>query len=182
MGERRNIRAGSPSCGATRGHRAPPSPVVTALRTTTVPGKPEAPDRQTVRVSVRSRDRSGPHGSRARPGQEAAARRTQTQTHTEPRRRRTESRPCRWWGWTWARRAAISRWPGQGASRPSPTSSAIDAPRKWEPDRGGSRRVLGVPGNPGLWLAAERRRQTERGVGSGAPLSGDRDAGCLVAG
>ncbi|CAI9178644.1 unnamed protein product, partial [Rangifer tarandus platyrhynchus] len=53
VSERRKIQAGSASSGATRGHRAPPSPVATALRTTTVPGKSEVSDRQTVRVSVR---------------------------------------------------------------------------------------------------------------------------------
>lgn len=40
------------------------------------------------------------------------------------------SRPCRWWGWTWARRAATSPWPEPAASRPSPTSSATGAPHQ----------------------------------------------------
>lgn len=97
------------------------------LRAAAVPGQPGRPtDRQ---------ERPDPAGAaRGRGGKQ-----------------RTESRPCRWWGWTWARRAATSRWPGPGASRPSPTSSATGAPRKWTlrgrwAGRGGGRRGGGVGG------------------------------------
>lgn len=93
-------------------------------------------------------------------GREGAARRQPEDADPDPRRRRTASRPCRWWGWTWAPRAATSRWPGPGASRPSPTNSATGAPRKWE-FAGRWGQVLGLESAGDPELAGRWRRRGE---------------------
>lgn len=156
------------------------------LRAATVPGKPEAPARPTVRVSARvTEERSDSAGAgrgrgRKRLRKERAGGRPEDadadpDPDPEPGRRRTASRPCRWWGWMWARRAATLPWPGPGASRPSPTSSATGAPRKWEP-AGALGRVLEWGGKAGGGWGAW-------GPGACGPASerrADRRAACGV--
>lgn len=145
---------------------------------------PLSPGSRTRQQASRSRFRPsdrgavGPRGSRAQPGQEEAAeaaggRPEDSDPDPEPRRRRTASRPCRWWGWTWARRAVTLRWPGLGASRPSPMSSATAAPRKWEP--------AGAPGECGEEARAGERGDRRlagrlRGAGPNGGRCGERGA------
>lgn len=145
------------------------------------PGEPSASRRCPGEAGAPSdRKAGGPRGSRAQRPEDADP---DPDPDPDSGRRRTTRQACLWWGWTWAPRAATSRWPGPGASRPSPTNSATGAPRKWALRGAGRGRDPGAGcGARGCWgRAGPESGRRERGV-AGDAVRGGRGLGARPAG